>query len=84
MIQRLLFGLVLLCATDVFSQYIKGKVVNEFEQPLPSATVYYEGSTLATLTDDDGNFNIIYEPKIKRPIVVSYMGYLTVYVENLS
>lgn len=84
MIQRLLFGLILLCNADVFSQYIKGTVVDESQQPLPSATVYYEGTTLATLTDEEGNFNLIYEPKIKRPIVVSYMGYVTAYAENYS
>lgn len=84
MIRRLLFGLILLCATDVFSQYIKGKVVDESQQPLPSATVYYEGTTLATLTDDQGNFILLYNPKVKRPIVVSYMGYVTAYAENYS
>lgn len=82
--QRFLFGLILLCATDVFSQYINGKVVDEFEQPLPSATVYYEGTTLATLTDEQGNFTLLYESKIKRPLVVSYVGYVTAYVENYS
>ncbi|MEY2630512.1 MAG: hypothetical protein RLZZ469_1409 [Bacteroidota bacterium] len=84
MIQRLLFGLILLCTADVFSQYIKGKVVDESQQPLPSATVYYEGTTLATLTDDQGNFILLYNPKVKRPIVVSYMGYVTAYAENYS
>lgn len=73
-----------MCATDVFSQYIKGKVVDESQQPLPSATVYYEGTTLATLTDDQGNFILLYNPKVKRPIVVSYMGYVTAYAENYS
>lgn len=84
MVQRLLFGLILFCTADVFAQYIKGKVVDELQQPLPSATVYYEGTTLATLTDEEGNFNLIFETKIKRPIVVSYMGYVTAYAENYS
>lgn len=73
-----------MCTADVFSQYIKGKVVDESQQPLPSATVYYEGTTLATLTDDQGNFILLYNPKVKRPIVVSYMGYVTAYAENYS
>lgn len=82
--QRLFFVLILLCSTGVLSQYIQGKVVDEFEQPLPSATVYYEGTTLATLTDEQGNFTLRYDPKINRPLVVSYLGYSTAYIETFS
>ncbi|WP_396195010.1 carboxypeptidase-like regulatory domain-containing protein [Flavobacterium sp.] len=82
MFKRLFLLLILLFASDVFSQYIKGKVVDENKQPLPSATVYYEGTTMSTLTDEQGNFILVYEPKIKRPIVISYMGYVTAYAET--
>lgn len=73
--------LLLLFWTSVsFSQYIKGKVVDELQQPLPGATVYYEGTTYATLSDDKGDFILIHDPKMNRPIVVSYVGYKTNYV----
>lgn len=53
-------------------------------QPLAGATVYYEGTTLASLTNEQGDFILVFEPKLKRPIVVSYIGYLTVYVEGFT
>lgn len=67
-----------------FSQYIKGTVVDASSQPLPGANVYYEGTTLSTLTSDKGEFILVFEPKLKRPIVVSYIGYSTVYVEGFT
>jgi len=84
MMQRVLLGLLLLCTIDVFSQYIKGKVVDEFDQPLASATVYYEGTTYVTLTDEEGKFNLVYDAKINRPLVVSYLGYNTAYVATYT
>jgi len=67
-----------------FSQYIKGTVVDSSNQPLPGANVYYEGTTLSTLTNDKGEFILVYESKLNRPIVGSYIGYSTVYVEGYT
>ncbi len=81
--QFFFFYCFLLCNLS-FSQYIKGTVVDAFNQPLPRANVYYEGTTLSTLTNDKGEFILVYESKLNRPIVVSYIGYSTVYVEDYS
>ncbi|MBP8157889.1 MAG: carboxypeptidase-like regulatory domain-containing protein [Flavobacterium sp.] len=67
-----------------FAQYIKGRVVDALNQPLAAANVYYEGTTLSTFTNDNGDFILVYEPQLKRPIVVSYIGYVTAFIENYT
>lgn len=78
-----LFCSFLICNLS-FSQYLKGKVVDDSNQPLSGANVYYEGTTLSTLTNEKGEFLLVFEPKLSRPIVVSYVGYSTVYIEVYS
>ncbi|NNT72385.1 carboxypeptidase-like regulatory domain-containing protein [Flavobacterium sp. IMCC34852] len=76
--------LYFLCFNFSFAQYIKGRVVDDLNQPLAAANVYYEGTTLSTFTNDNGDFILVYEPQLKRPIVVSYIGYVTTYVESYT
>jgi hypothetical protein len=77
----LFFGL--LCNLS-FSQYLKGRVVDASNQPLPSTSVYYDGTTLATLTNENGEFVLAYNSKLNRPLVISYIGYQTVYIQQYS
>lgn len=55
---------------------LKGKVVDEFEVPIIGATVQVKGTTNATITDIDGNFQL--KVRNKAIIQVSYLGYTTV------
>lgn len=67
-----------------FSQYLKGRVVDTSNQPLPSATIYYDGTTLSTLTNENGEFSLVFDSKQNRSLVVSYVGYQTVYLQNYN
>jgi hypothetical protein len=51
---------------------------------LPSTSVYYDGTTLATLTNENGEFVLAYNSKLNRPLVISYIGYQTVYIQQYS
>lgn len=77
----LFFGL--LCNLS-YSQYLKGRVLDTSNQPLPSASVFYDGTTLATLTNDNGEFVLAYNSKLSRPLVISYIGYQTVYIQEYT
>lgn len=71
-----LIGFVLFM-TPVFSQSnlsIKGKVVDEKDEPAIGAAVKVVNSTLGTLTDVDGNFSL--DVPIGSEISISYLGYL--------
>lgn len=67
-----------------FSQSVTGRVVDNSNQPLPGASVYYEGTTIATVTNDKGEFIIAYNNKLARPLVVSYIGFETYFIQDYT
>jgi len=73
-----LFFLCFLFLQNSFSQqfYIRGRVIdNETKLPLKGASVYINNTTLGTITDEDGNFELgTFQPGIYQ-VVASYVGY---------
>lgn len=67
-----------------FAQHLKGRVLDNLKQPLPGTTVYYDGTTVSTLTNDSGEFILAYNIKLNRPLVFSYMGFQTVFVKDYN
>lgn len=55
---------------------VKGKVVDEYGDPLPGATVQQKGTTIGTVTDYDGNFSL--SVSSDAMLVVSFVGYKNV------
>lgn len=76
----------------VYAQYneIKGRVHELDEQgnsiPLPFVNVYWSGTTVGTVTDEDGDFIIQRQPVDSNMLVFSYIGYLsdTILIGNES
>ena len=48
---------LLLCITSVFAQ-VKGKVVDENNQPIPYVNIWVEGENVSTTSDIDGHFTL--------------------------
>lgn len=76
--------LLVLVGNFAFSQLLKGRVLDNSGQPLPGTTVYYDGTTISTLTNEKGEFALSYNIKLSRPLVFSYMGYQTVFINNYT
>jgi TonB-linked SusC/RagA family outer membrane protein len=55
---------------------VSGKVVDESRLPIPGATVLIKGTTKATATDMDGNYQLKVAPT--GTLVFSYMGYSSI------
>ncbi len=74
----ILFLLVLLSASTVFSQIFTGTVLDsETEQPVPFADVFFVELNTGRATDNQGNFTIQhYHPKSIQ-ILISFVGYAT-------
>jgi len=73
----------LFCSFGVNGQVIYGYVYDgSKEVPLPGATVYINGTTIGTITNLDGRFTIKTDRVIEASLVVSYIGYKTVPVNN--
>lgn len=52
---------------------VKGKIIDDNGEPLPSATIQQKGTTNSTVTDLDGNFTL--SVPSNATLVVSYVGF---------
>ncbi|MBS9774551.1 MAG: carboxypeptidase-like regulatory domain-containing protein [Tenacibaculum sp.] len=55
---------------------IKGKVVDEFNNPLPFVNVFVQGTQFGAITDDDGNFDFL-SKKEEGILEASFVGFQT-------
>jgi outer membrane receptor for ferrienterochelin and colicin len=85
-----LFIILLFIPALFFAQdKIKGMVMEPSPQgqhfPLSGANVIWEGTSVGTITDIDGNFTLPYESSYKR-LIISYIGYKSkiIDVKNLN
>lgn len=69
----LCLALVLGGASSVFAQIVKGKVVDSSGEPVAGATVQIQGTTIGTVTDINGNYELNNVDK-KSILVYSFMG----------
>ncbi len=78
--QKFLLSVLLVISMQiVFAQndfYIKGRVTDTAGQPLAKASVFCQNTTLGTITDNDGAFQLRL-PKGGYDLIVSFMGYET-------
>ena len=82
--KNFLFISCLFLVSNIFSQSITGTVVDENKQPLPGANIYFDGTTIATITDENGKFNLNSGIKINSLLAISYIGYQTQYISKVD
>ena len=61
---------------EPLQQQITGKVVDENDVPLLGVTILFEGTSVGTTTDFDGNYSVTV-PENATTLVVSFVGYRT-------
>ena len=78
--------LFLLLISISYSQDIilKGKILDENKSPLPGANVYFEGTTIGTITDVNGYFELKLVSDINSILVISYIGYEDIFINDHS
>lgn len=52
--------------------------------PLIGASIFYDGTTIGTVTDDNGYFTLKAKGRLNNTLVVQYLGYETIYLDNLG
>ncbi|BAO75327.1 carboxypeptidase-like regulatory domain-containing protein [Winogradskyella sp. PG-2] len=65
------------------SQTLKGKVIDKVtQQPIETASVYFDNTTIGTTTNKNGEFSITYTDAVQSALVFSYLGYQMVLVSD--
>lgn len=59
--------------TNVFFSQIKGKVVDEFNQPIPYVNIWVQGENVATTSEENGEFSINTTPD--KSLLFSSLGF---------
>ncbi|MBT8259427.1 MAG: carboxypeptidase-like regulatory domain-containing protein [Bacteroidia bacterium] len=58
------------------AQEIQGVVRDgDTNLPLESASVYFDNTTIGTITDNKGAFSLEWNPEINSSLIISYLGY---------
>jgi len=82
--KTLLSLLLLFALAPLQAQVIEGKILDlKTQESLPGATVYLDGTSIATITDGEGNFRLNIQNS-SATLVVSFVGYLTFKLDNPS
>lgn len=76
--------LVFFLVQNTVAQFISGKVVDEKSKPIAAVNVYFDGTTIGTLTDKNGNFTLNFGAKLNSILVVSCLGYTPEYITNFK
>lgn len=74
--------IILLFPIFVFSQNIKGKVTNSNNEPIEGASIYLDGTTIGTLSDSYGLFEISASNKYNTLLIVRFLGYEDIILAN--
>lgn len=76
--------LAILQATFLIGQtVISGTVYDEItNDPLEGVSVYFDGSTFGVVTNPEGYFELPIDKKINSPLVISFLGYSDIIIED--
>lgn len=80
--KSVLFLLAFISGSILMAQQVTGVILDDNSEPLSQATVYYDGSTVGTLSKKDGSFSIDYNPQLNLTLVIRFLGYKTYYLDN--
>ncbi|MBP4139735.1 TonB-dependent receptor [Flavobacterium geliluteum] len=80
-IKNIFTTVLFLTFSITFAQNIEGVVTNSENQPLLAANIVIKGTTISTITDENGKFSIDTKGKLPLTILVQYIGYKTSEIE---
>ncbi len=80
--KRILLIFIFLFSLNTFCQTIEGTVFDENKMPMVGASVYLDGTTIATLTNENGKYFLSVKSKINTSLIIRSMGYETVGIAN--
>lgn len=79
---KLLLLLLLCCVPAAAQEIISGYVYDDEQKPLEAAYVYLDGTTVSASTNEKGYFCIQSTTKYNAPLMVSFVGFETLRVDD--
>lgn len=71
--------------SSLYAQSIKGVVLDaSTNQPIESASVYFDNTSIGTSTNDKGEFEIALKEDVSSALVISFLGYETALLRTYS
>lgn len=80
--KNIFYSLLFLLPLSAAAQTISGTVYDENRQTIPGASVYLDGTSTGTISDEEGKFTLSQNNIINTSLVVSYVGYETITVDK--
>lgn len=79
----LLLFISLHCFTLSSQRKLKGYVYSAKDSTaLEAVSIYFDGTTIGTITNQNGHYSIPVQEGIKSPLVITMMGFAPVYINN--
>lgn len=82
-VKKLIFLLALCLSFQGISQTFTGTVIDaKTKEPIESASVYFDNTTIGTTTNEKGEFTISYNDAVQSALIISYLGFQTKSILN--
>jgi len=83
MTSKLVIILALFFSLSSFSQTFNGIVLEaSTNQPLEGVSVYFDNTTIGTITNEKGEFSIDFNDAVQSTLVISFLGYQKSFISN--
>jgi hypothetical protein len=74
---------LLVCPSFILSQTLTGTIIDKVtREPLETASVYFDHTTIGTTTDERGEFSIVYNDAVQSNLVISFLGYEKIIISD--
>ncbi|GEP50958.1 hypothetical protein FNO01nite_16300 [Flavobacterium noncentrifugens] len=74
--------LLVVCSLKMHSQTLSGIVFDENKETIAGASVYLDGTSIGTITDDQGKYELHAANKINTTLVIGFIGYESKIIAN--
>jgi hypothetical protein len=80
--KKIFISLLIILSNYLHSQTIQGSIFDEYKKPIMGVSVYLDGTTIETSTDENGKYVLNLSSKINTSLVIRLMGYETVHITD--
>jgi hypothetical protein len=73
---------LVISSANLLCQTLTGIVYDENKKAIPGASVYFNGTTIGTMTDKNGRYKLSTDNVINSQLIISCLGYQSVAIKN--